>query len=66
MGQLFKMSNISALEDMMVEKVENFIQALHEKGSSPVQVVRACRALDADVICKFEATQGVKLSTDHI
>ena len=65
MGQLFNVSKISALEDMMAEKVNTFVQALDQKSSSPVQVIQACRALDADIICKLEAIRSVKLSTDH-
>lgn len=52
MGQLFNLSKIGALEGLMVENVTAFIQALHQKLPRQVEVITACRALEADIVCK--------------
>ena len=52
MGQLFNLSKIGALEGMMTENVTSFVQALEKRVGWSIEVVRACRALEADIVCE--------------
>jgi hypothetical protein len=58
MGQLFNLSKVCALEDMMTGKVAEFVGILKEQIARPVEVIRACRALEADIICRFLSDAG--------
>ena len=51
MGQLFNQSKIGALEGMMTQNISTFVRALEQQISQPIEVVRACRALEADIVC---------------
>ena len=53
MGQVFNLSRMHLLENMMAENISAFVQALHQRGPRPVEVVQACRALEADIVCEF-------------
>lgn len=52
MGQLYNRSKMYILHDMMLEAVTSFVEALKLHAGSYVELVTACRALEADVICK--------------
>lgn len=52
MGQLYNRSKMDNLQDMMLEVVTSFVGALTLQAGSHVELVTACRALEADVICK--------------
>ncbi|KAE9367930.1 cytochrome P450 [Stipitochalara longipes BDJ] len=53
MGQLFNQSKMGALEGMMTQYISTFVRALERQMSQPVEVVRACRALEADIVSAF-------------
>jgi hypothetical protein len=53
MGQLFNRSKMNLLEDMMTERISVFVQALGHYAPQPVEVIVACRALEADIVCKL-------------
>lgn len=71
MGQLYNRSKMDNLHDMMTEIVASFVDALGSKVGSQVELVTACRALEADVVGKspsltlplkdFELTFSLKL-----
>ena len=50
----------------MIEKVKSFIRALNEQKSSPIQVVLACRALDADITCESKEIWACALSINYL
>ncbi len=50
MGQLFNLSKMDALEGMMLDNIAAFVQALRQKVPRPIEVVQACRALEADIV----------------
>lgn len=52
MGQVYNRSKMDNLHDLMVENVMGFVKALQVKTSSTVDLMTACRAFEADVICK--------------
>ena len=52
LGQLFSRSNISKLEGLMLHHVNEFVEAVGQKHG-PIDVGLACRALEADIICKM-------------
>lgn len=52
MGQLYNRSKMDNLHDMMLETVTSFVKALKLHTASHVELVTACRALEAEVICK--------------
>lgn len=58
MGQLFNLSKIDALEEMMTENITVFVQTLEQQMPRAIEVVRACRALEADIVCKFFNPHG--------
>ncbi|PMD40842.1 benzoate 4-monooxygenase cytochrome p450 [Hyaloscypha variabilis F] len=53
MGQLFNQSKMNALEGMMTQHISAFVHALEQRISQPIEVVRACRALEADIVSAF-------------
>lgn len=50
MGQLFNRSKMHLQEAMMLSHAQAFVLALHQKVGQPVELVRACRALEADIV----------------
>jgi hypothetical protein len=52
MGQLFNLSKMSALEGMMLAIITAFTRALRPRTGCAIEVVRACRALEADIVCE--------------
>lgn len=52
MGQLFNRSKMSLLEGMMLQKIQNFTGKLKMYIGETIDCGRACRALEADIICK--------------
>lgn len=55
MGALFSRSRVPQLEALMTGHVQRFLQAIHSCGPS-INVSRACRALEADIVCKTQFT----------
>lgn len=53
MGQVYNRSKMDNLHDLMAEEVEKFLNALEGQADSCVELVTACRALEADIICEF-------------
>lgn len=53
MGQIFNLSKMGLLEEMMLSNVYAFIQALEQQQPRVVEVVKACRALEADIVCEI-------------
>jgi hypothetical protein len=53
MGQFFNFSKMGALESMMTQKVAAFVEILRQHTAQPVELMRGCRALEADIICLF-------------
>ncbi|OBT72259.1 hypothetical protein VF21_08176 [Pseudogymnoascus sp. 05NY08] len=49
MGQIFNRSKMNLLEGYMTEKIAAFVLLLRQRGVKPVELVRACRALEADI-----------------
>jgi hypothetical protein len=57
MGVLFNRSRVPALIPMMLEQIFGFntlLADLYQKG--PIDLVPTCRALEADIVCKFCTT----------
>ena len=54
MGQIFNHSRVDALNGMMSDKITAFVQVLYPHIGQPIELCRACRALEADIICKFQ------------
>lgn len=59
MGQLFNYSKMYLLEGMMLENITAFIQSLEQQMPRAVEVVRACRALEADIVCSYNFSCAV-------
>lgn len=53
MGQIFNRSKMNLLEEYMTEKIAAFVLLLRQRGVQPVELSRACRALEADIVGKF-------------
>lgn len=51
MGQLFNLSKMDNLRELMLEQVNHFVRALTHGRHQPVDLVPACRALEADIVC---------------
>lgn len=54
MGVLFNRSRVPSLTPMMLEQISRFntlLADLCQKG--PIDLVPTCRALEADIVCKF-------------
>lgn len=51
MGQLFNLSKMDNLRELMLQQVDGFVRALKQGGHRPVDLVPACRALEADIVC---------------
>ena len=51
MGQLFNRSKMDNLEELMVQHISEFIAAVKQKGRA-FDLMPACRALEADIICE--------------
>lgn len=66
MGQLYNRSKMDNLHDLMLQTVTSFVEALKLHTGSDVELVTACRALEADVICKslYLATPPQNKSAD--
>lgn len=52
LGQLFSRSNIAKLEGLMLYHINAFVDAVGQKYG-PIDIGPACRALEADIICKI-------------
>jgi hypothetical protein len=52
MGQLFNLSKGCVLEGMMTQHIASFVRALEQQMRHPIEVFRACRALEADIVCE--------------
>jgi hypothetical protein len=52
MGQLFDRSKMHLQEQMMTENISAFVQVLLQRVGKPVELVKACRALEADIVGK--------------
>jgi hypothetical protein len=50
MGQLFNRSKMPLLEGLVIQQTDRFIEIIREKIQYPVELLAACRALEADVI----------------
>ncbi|CZR56111.1 uncharacterized protein PAC_05999 [Phialocephala subalpina] len=59
MGQLFNYSKMYLLEGIMVENVTAFTLALEQQMPRAIEVVRACRALEADIVSAFGFGQEI-------
>lgn len=53
MGQVYNRSKMDNVHDLMLEEVQNFVSVLQAKAGTCVELVTACRALEADIICKL-------------
>lgn len=53
MGQVYNKSKMDNLHDMMVEEVDDFVQVLKSRVGACMELREACRALEADIICKL-------------
>jgi hypothetical protein len=53
MGQLFNLSKMDALEGIMTQNISAFVRALEQQVQRPVEVVKAYRALEADIVCEL-------------
>ncbi|KAF4309936.1 cytochrome p450 [Botryosphaeria dothidea] len=53
MGQLFNLSKMDNLRELMLEQVNHFVRALTHGRHQPVDLVPACRALEADIVSSF-------------
>ncbi|KAK0609856.1 Cytochrome P450 monooxygenase yanH, partial [Lasiodiplodia hormozganensis] len=53
MGQLFNLSKMDNLRELMLQQVDGFVRALKQGGHRPVDLVPACRALEADIVSSF-------------
>ncbi|OBU01046.1 hypothetical protein VE01_00916 [Pseudogymnoascus verrucosus] len=53
MGQIFNRSKMNLLEEYMTEKIAAFVLLLRQRGVQPVELARACRALEADIVASF-------------
>lgn len=56
MGQIFNRSKMNLLEGYMTETIAAFVLLLRQRGVQPVELVRACRALEADIVGEFALT----------
>ena len=52
MGQLFNRSKVDDLYGLMLQEIDTFIRYLRQTQRQPVSLVPACRALEADIVCK--------------
>lgn len=52
MGQVYSRSEISDLEGLMTKHVAHWIGCISLQ-SSAVDLISACRALEADIVCKI-------------
>ncbi|OJD38796.1 cytochrome p450 [Diplodia corticola] len=53
MGQLFNLSKMDNLTELMLQQVDIFVSALKQRRGRPVDLVPACRALEADIVSSF-------------
>ncbi|KKY15894.1 putative benzoate 4-monooxygenase cytochrome p450 [Phaeomoniella chlamydospora] len=53
MGQLYNRTKMDNLHVMMLDEVENFVRALKGKAQRRLELIAACRALEADIISRF-------------
>lgn len=44
---------MNLLEGYMTEKIAAFVLLLRQRAVQPVELVRACRALEADIVGEF-------------
>ena len=59
MGVLFNRSRVPHLVPMMLDQISRFnllLDNLRLKG--PIDLVPTCRALEADIVCKFSPAAG--------
>lgn len=52
MGQLFNLSKMDNLRELMLQQVNGLVHALRVKRNQEIDLVPACRALEADIVCK--------------
>ncbi|KAH7031818.1 benzoate 4-monooxygenase cytochrome p450 [Macrophomina phaseolina] len=53
MGQLFNLSKMDNLTELMLEQVTCFVDALKQGRYQAVDLIPACRALEADIVSSF-------------
>ncbi|EKG17548.1 UcrQ [Macrophomina phaseolina MS6] len=53
MGQLFNLSKMDNLTELMLEQVNCFVDALKQGRYQAVDLIPACRALEADIVSSF-------------
>ncbi|GME25436.1 Benzoate 4-monooxygenase cytochrome p450 [Neofusicoccum parvum] len=52
MGQLFNLSKMDNLRELMLQQVNGLVHALRVKRNQAIDLVPACRALEADIVCE--------------
>lgn len=53
MGQLFNRGKIDNLNGLMLDQIRDFITAIRSRHIQSLNLVPACRALEADIVCKY-------------
>ncbi|KAL1614228.1 hypothetical protein SLS56_012160 [Neofusicoccum ribis] len=53
MGQLFNLSQMDNLRELMLQQVNGLVHALRMKRNQAIDLVPACRALEADIVSSF-------------
>ena len=52
MGQVYSSSTIAALAGMMAGRIADFNSVLLQQKTPPIELVEACQALEADIVCR--------------
>lgn len=53
MGQIYSSSTIAALAGLVADRIADLNSVLLQQKTRPVEVVEACQALEADIVCRF-------------
>ncbi|KAF4634271.1 hypothetical protein G7Y89_g3832 [Cudoniella acicularis] len=60
MGQIFNQSKMGALEGMMITNIMAFVKTLEQQMPRAIEVIKACRALEADIVSDFAFGQEIR------
>jgi hypothetical protein len=52
MGQIYSSSTIAALAGVVAGRIADFNSVLPQQKTRPVELVEACQALEADIVCR--------------